>query len=123
MAKRRFTVPAVVASDGSGTFYTPVFSGFVESIRYVKTDYADTVDFAITVESTTESVWSELNVTAAVIKHPRAATHATDGTASVYVAAGSAVLDYVAVGSDRLKFAITNGGTSTTGSFTVTVSD
>ncbi len=121
MAKRRFTVPAVVSSGGTGTFYTPVFSGHVESIQYVKTDYADGVDFTITLEATGETVWTESNVNLAVIKHPRAATHSTAGVASVYVAAGEAVLDYVAAGSDRIKFAVASGGTSTTGAFVVTV--
>jgi len=45
MAIRRFVVPAVVAADGTGTFYSPYVSGFIESIQYVKTDYANGVDF------------------------------------------------------------------------------
>lgn len=123
MTIRRFTIPAVVASDGSGTFYSPFLSGKIESIQYVKTDYADTVDFTITAEATGETIWTESNVTAAVIKHPRAATHSTAGVASLYAASGTAVQDKVVLSRDRVKIAIAAGGTSTTGSFIVTTSD
>jgi ribose 5-phosphate isomerase RpiB len=123
MTIRRFVVPAVVIADGSGTFYTPYFSGFVESVQYTKTDYADTVDFAITADVTGEGIWTEANVTASAIRHPRAATCTNAGVASLYAGSGTAVNDKIALGRDRVKFAITNGGTSTTGSFTVTVTD
>jgi hypothetical protein len=123
MTIRRFTIPAVVASDGTGTFYSPYLSGYVEAIQYVKTDYADTVDFTITADITGEGIWTESNVTAAVIKHPRAATCTNAGVASLYAAAGTAVNDRIALSRDRVKVVIAQGGTSTTGSFVVTVSD
>lgn len=123
MAVRRFVVPAVVASDGTGTFYSPYLSGNIEAIQYVKTDYADGVDFTITAEATTETIWTESNVNAAVIKHPRAATHSTLGAAALYAAAGTAVNGKVSLSRDRVKIAIAQGGTSTTGAFHITVSD
>lgn len=122
MAMRRFTIPAVVASDGSGTFYSPYLSGRLESIQYVKTDYADTVDFTITAEATTETLWTESNVTAAAIKHPRAACHSTVGVAAT-LDGTRPLLDKVVLGRDRVKIVIASGGTSTTGSFIVTISD
>jgi hypothetical protein len=121
MTIRRFTVPAVSIADGSGTFYSPYLSGFIESIQYVKTDYADTVDFTITAEATGETIWTEANVTAAVIKHPRAATHSTAGVASLYAGSGTAVNDYVALGRDRVKIVIGTAGDTKTGSFVITV--
>ncbi len=123
MATRKFSIPATVIADGSGTFYSPRFSGLIESVQYVKSTYVDGVDFAVTLEATTEGVWSESNVNAAVIKHPRAATHSTAGVALVYASGGTAVNDKIAVGNDRVKFAVTSGGTSTTGTFVVTVTD
>jgi hypothetical protein len=121
MTIRRFVVPAVVAADGTGTFYSPTLSGFIESIQYVKTDYANGVDFTITAEATGEGIWAESDVNAAVIKHPRAATHSTAGVASLYAGSGTAVNDYIALGRDRVKIVIAQGGVSTTGSFTITV--
>ncbi len=123
MTVRRFIVPAVGDAAGAGTFYSPYLTGNIEAIQYVKTDYADGVDFTITVESTTEGIWTELDVNAAVIKHPRAATHSSVGVASLYVAAGTAVNDKITVGRDRVKIVIANAGVSKTGSFTITVSD
>jgi hypothetical protein len=124
MTVRRFVIPAVGAADGSGTFYSPYLSGKIEAIQYVKTDYADTVDFTITADATGETIWTESNVTAAVIKHPRAATHSTAGVASVYAAAAEPVsVAKVALQRDRVKIVIGTAGVSKTGSFTVTVSN
>ncbi len=123
MAVRRFVVPAVVAADGTGTFYSPYLSGNIEAIQYVKTDYADGVDFTITAEATGETVWTQSDVNAAVIKHPRAATHSTLGAAALYAGGGTAVNGKVSLGRDRVKIAIASGGTSTTGAFHITVSD
>lgn len=123
MAIRKFTVAAVVASDGSGTFYSPFLSGFLESIQYVKTDYADGVDFTITAEATGETLWTESNVNAAVIKHPRAAIHSTAGVAALYASGGTAINDKIALSRDRVKIIIASGGTSTTGSFVITISE
>ncbi len=123
MTIRRFVVPAVVAADGTGTFYSPYLSGFIESIQYVKTDYANGVDFTITAEATGEGIWTESDVNAAVVKHPRAATHTNAGVAALYAGSGTAVNSHIALGRDRVKIAIAQGGVSTTGSFTITVRD
>lgn len=119
---RRFTISAVTIADGSVTAYSPYLSGAIESIQYVKTDYADTVDFTITAEATGETIWTESNVTAAAIKHPRAAVHSTAGVAALYAAGGTAVQDKVVLARDRVKVVIASGGDTKTGSFIVTVS-
>lgn len=121
MAIRRFVVPVTTASDGSATAYTPYLSGKVISIRYVKTDYADTVDFTVTADVTGEGIWTEENVTASATRHPRAATHSTAGAAALYASGGTAVLAPVALGRDRVKIAVANGGDTKTGTFHVTV--
>ncbi len=121
MAIRRFVVPVTTASDGSATAYTPRLSGKVVSIRYIKTDFADTVDFAITADVTGEGIWTEENVTASATRSPRAATHSTAGAAALYAAGGTGVLAPVALGRDRVKIAVTNGGDTKSGAFHVTV--
>lgn len=123
MATRKFTIAATVAADGTGTFYSPYLSGHLESIQYVKTDYTDGVDFTITAEATGETLWTESNVNAAVTKRPRAATHSTVGVASLYAAAGEAVVDKIVLSRDRVKIAIAAGGASKIGSFVVTIVD
>lgn len=123
MGIRKHTVTLV--SDGAqiGTAYSPYLSGYIESIQYVKTDYTDGVDFTITAEATGETIWTQVDVNAAIIKHPRAATHSTAGVASLYAAGGTAVNDRIALGRDRVKIAIAQAGATKTGAFVITTSD
>lgn len=121
MAVRRFVVPVTVDAAGAAEVYSPHLSGNLISIRYVKTDYANGVDFVITAEDTGETLWSELNVDTSQTRYPRGATHSTAGAASLYAAAGTAVNGLIPIGVDRVKIVIANGGVSTTGTFHITV--
>jgi hypothetical protein len=123
MAIRRFTKEVTTASDGSATVYTPYLSGYINAIEYVKTNFTDGVDFTITAEATGETIWTEANVNAAKVCLPRAATHSTAGVAALYAAGGTAVLDRIALGRDRVKIVIASGGNATTGEFIVIVDD
>ena len=123
MAVRKFTVPVTTIADGSATAYSPYFSGHLESIQYVKTDYANGVDFTITADVTGETLWAESDVNAAAVRRPRAARHSTAGVAELYAAGGTAVTDKIALGRDRAKIVIAAGGATKTGSFVITVSD
>jgi hypothetical protein len=121
MTLRRYTVPITTDASGDATAYTPFLSGKLESIQYVKTDYTDGVDFTITSNVTGETLWTESNVNAAVVKRPRAPTHTTAGVASLYAAAGTAVNDKIALSRDRVKIVIAQGGNAKAGSFTIVV--
>lgn len=123
MAIRKFTVTAVTNGAGVATAYSPYLSGYIESVQYVKTDYANGADFTITAEATGEGIWTEADVNAAVIKHPRAATHTTAGVAALYAGSGTAVNDRIALGRDRVKIAVAQGGDTKTGAFVITVDD
>lgn len=120
---RRFSVTVVTAADGTATAYSPYLSGFIQCLEYVKTDYADGVDFTITAEATGRALWSESNVNAATIRAPRQATHSTAGVASLYAAGGTAVQDKIALGRDRVKIVLAQGGNAKTGAFVITVDD
>lgn len=121
MTIRRFVVPVTVDSSGDAEEYTPFLSGKLVSFRYVKDDFADTVDFVITAEATGETLWSEENVTASATRHPRGGTHTTAGAASLYAAGGLAVNDRIALGADRVKIVVANAGNATSGTFHVTI--
>ena len=123
MGVRKFTVPVTTIADGSATAYSPYLSGHLESIQYVKTDFANGVDFTITADVTGETLWAESNVDVAAVRRPRAATHTTAGVAALYAAGGTAVNDKIALGRDRAKIVIASGGATKTGSFVITVSD
>lgn len=119
---RKFTVAVATIADGSATAYSPYFSGLIHSIQYVKVDYADGVDFAITVDGTGQGLWSESDVNAAATKFPRAPTHSVAGVAATYDGT-RAVFDRVAVSRDRVKIVLAQGGNVKTGSFVITVDD
>jgi hypothetical protein len=120
---RKFTVAATTNASGAATVYSPYLSGYLESIEYVKTDFADGVDFTITADATGETLWTESNVNAAATKRPRAATHSTAGVAALYAADGTAVNARIALGRDKVKIVIAEGGNAKTGAFVITVDD
>lgn len=122
MSFRRFHVPVTVSAGGAAEVYSPRFSGKICQVRYVKTDFADTVDFVITAEETGETIWSEENVTASASRSPRAPTATTAGVAALYAASG-AVNTKIALDTDRIKVVIANAGDGTTGLFIFTVED
>ena len=113
----------LVTTDGSGdaTVYSPVLTGKLSQIRYVKTDFTDGVDVTITAEATGETLWTQLDVNASVTVAPRQATHSTAGVAALYAAGGSAVLGKIALAKDRVKIVIANGGASKTGVFHIII--
>ncbi|WP_297972495.1 hypothetical protein [uncultured Amaricoccus sp.] len=115
MTVRRFSIPITVDADGDAEVYTPKIFGHLVSVRYVKTDFADGVDFVVTNETTGETVWSEEAVNASASRYPRAATHTTAGAASLYASGGTAVQGRIAIGGDRLKIVVADGGVSKSG--------
>jgi hypothetical protein len=121
MAIRRFVVAVTVDASGDATAYSPVIYGSLVSFRYVKTDYANGVDFTITGETSGETLWTESDVNASATRYPRAATHSTAGVASLYAAAGEAVNGRIALAGERVKIIVGSGGVSKTGTFHITV--
>ncbi len=112
----------VTASDGSATVYTANTKGKLHSVAYLKTDFADGVDFAITVEDTGEGVWTESNVNAATVRKPRAPVHSQVGVALNY-ADTFPIGDKVGLASDRFKIVIAQGGNVKSGDFVFLLED
>jgi hypothetical protein len=121
MTIRRYVVPVTVDASGDATVYSPYLSGELCSISYVKVDFANGVDFTITVDGTGQGLWTESNVDAAATRFPRAATHSTAGVASLYAAGGTAVNGRIAIARDRVKIVVAAGGVSKTGTFHIVV--
>lgn len=117
MHTQRIKVSVTTAADGSYTGYTEPVTGLISALHYLKTDFADGVDFAITCETTGQGLWTEANVNAAAIRAPRQITHDLVGGGRLYAAAGQPVVDKIAVKDERIVFAITNGGDTKTGTF------
>ena len=117
----RHVVTLTTTSGGAATGYTPVITGRISQIRYVKDDFANGVDFTITAEATGETIWTQLDVNASVTVAPRQPTHDTAGVASLYAAAGEPVEAPIVLAQDRVKIVIAAGGDTTTGTFHVIV--
>lgn len=121
MSVRRFVVPITTDASGDATVYSPRIYGSLVSLRYVKTDFDDGVDFTVTLETTGEGVWAESDVNASATRYPRAATASTAGVASLYAAGGTAVNARIAIGGDRIKAVIAAGGDTKAGALHFTI--
>ncbi len=115
----RHTVSITTDASGDGTGYTGVIDGRIFSVQYVKTDYADGVDFACTGEETATAVWSQDNVNASATVAPRQATHSTAGVASLYAAGGEPVEACICLANERMKIVVSGGGATKSGTFHV----
>lgn len=113
----RIAVTVTTDASGDATAYTPVVTGKLSQIRYVKSDFAAGVDFTITAEATGETLWAQNDVNASSTVAPRQATHSTAGVAALYAASGTAVLDKIALANDRIKIVIAQGGNAKSGTF------
>jgi hypothetical protein len=118
---KRFKVSVTTAADGSATAYTPRLSGKLCAIHYVKTDFADGVDFTITSEATGQGLWTDTNINASEVVQPRGPTHDQTGAALLYAAGGTAVADRIALANDRVKIVIAAGGNAKVGTFHILV--
>lgn len=119
---RKFSV-TVTTGTATGEGFTPWLSGYIESIEYVKDDYANGVDFTITSDQTGQAILSLTDQDSSGVWRPRAPTHSTAGIAALYAGSGTAVNDKIALGRDRVKIAIAQGGNGKSGTFIVTVDD
>lgn len=117
MYAERHVVAVTVDASGNATAYSPVVTGALIAIHYVKTDFADGVDFTITSEATGQSLWTQVDQNASAVKCPRQPTHDGVGVASLYAAAGEPVEDWIVLAKDRIKIVIASGGVSKTGTF------
>jgi hypothetical protein len=122
MGMRQYKMTVNSAADGTATAFSQrIVGGKIHSIAYIKDDYADTVDFAITKETTGETLWAQDNVTASTTVYPRAATASTANAAALYEDTGEAVRDAIGVAVDRVKVVLAQAGANKTGQFLVLV--
>ncbi len=107
-----------LTSDGSGTTivgYTRAMNGKIVSVQYVKSNYTDGVDFAITNETTGQGIWTANNVNAAATVYPLQL--ATDNAGANL----TAIYKPIVLADERVAFSIASPGNSHSGTFIVTV--
>ena len=101
----RHTVSVTTIADGSATAYSPVVTGKVVEISYIKDTFVDGVDFTITAEVSGASLWTDTNINASEVVAPvQVANINTTGAASTL----TEVPVYLA--QERVKIVIAQGG-------------
>jgi hypothetical protein len=111
-----------VTTDGSGdaTEYSPNVTGRILGVFYAKTDFAENVDFTVTLEGTGEGLWTEEDVNASKKVYPRVDVQDLVGADRTYDDTHK-IQDYVVAVNDRVKIVVANGGDTKTGTFTIVV--
>lgn len=121
MTVRRFIVPVTTDGSGDAEVYSPVLSGKLLSIRYLKDSFDDGVDFDITTEDSGQTLWAEDDVNASATRRPRGGTQGTDGADALFAALGEGVLDLIEIAQERIKVVVASGGDTASGSFHIVV--
>jgi hypothetical protein len=118
------TLDVVTATGGGAVAYSPVVTGRISAIQYVKAStnsYTDGVDFTVESELTGTQFWREDDVNASKTVHPVAGATLFTGVALLHASGGTAVPVPFHVAQDRLKITIASGGNTKTGRFYLTV--
>lgn len=121
---QRHRVAVVTATGGGATGYTPVLTGQLLAVHYLKDGsnaFASTADFTITGEAIGESVLAVSNINASTSWMPRRATHTVAGAAALHATGGAPKLEPVPLAGDRVKIVVAQGGNTKNGAFEVVV--
>ena len=118
---QRIAVPAVTDAGGNATVYSESITGVILGIVYVKTDFTDGVDVVVTAETTAQPIVTMTDVNASAVFYPRSATHDVTGAPAVFAVGGAAVREPVPVANERVKFVVSSGGNTKSGTFYVLV--
>jgi len=110
------TVTVTTDAGGDATAYTdtPIF-GAVWAITYVKTDYANGVDFTITGETTTQSLWTDTDINATETVYPRALENVNTSGAQ------TTTYTPIVLAGERIKIVVAQGGNAKAGTFRIVV--
>jgi len=121
----RISLTITVDGSGDGTDYAVssrgLLTGKIHAIRYVKDDYADGIDVAITGETSGIAILTVTDMNATATYLPRAATCDIVAAASLYAAAGEPVEDRIPIANERIKIVVSSGGDTKSGTFHIWV--
>jgi len=120
---KRLSVTMTTDSSGDATSYVGdgVLHGNIHAIRYVKDDFADGVDVAITGNTSGIAILSVTNMNATATYFPRYATCDETGVASLYAGSGEPVEDRIPIANELIKIVVSSGGDKKSGTFHIWV--
>jgi hypothetical protein len=115
---KRHILNLTTDSSGNASGSTPAINGFLESIRYIKNNFTDGVDFTVTIPGLAAvNLWVESNVNASAQRFPRSAAHDSTGTAI------TGAWPRFALAGDVVTVAVASGGDTHSGQFEIITSD
>ena len=115
---RRHVVQLTTDASGNASGSTPAINGHIESIRYIKNNFDDTVDFDVYVgDANGTPVWQQDNVTASTTKFLRRQVQGPDG------ADVTGIYDRFPLASDQVLFVVAAGGNAKSGTFELVFDD
>lgn len=122
MAYPTLTVVTVYvdSASGTGSADTDPLSGRVIGVRYIadgSAPYSNTADFTITTVTTGQTILTLTDVSASTIKYPYTIQHESAGGADAIYATGNEVRVPIYVFNEKVRFAVAQAGTATTGQF------
>lgn len=123
MYAERHTISLTTNASGAATGYSPVVTGRVVALHYVKAGsgpFSDGVDFDVTVEATGEVLLDKDDVNASASFYPRKQVQTTAG-ADATLDGTRAMLEPVVVAGDRIKVVVGSGGDTKSGSVIVVI--
>lgn len=112
---RRVSVTVTTNGAGAGSASTDPVKGLLKRVSYVKTDFANGVDFTV-VDDVATAILTGTDVNASAAWHPRQPTHGADSSASLYAAAGEPVESDFPI-DGVLTVTVSSGGDTKTGTF------
>ena len=122
MYVERHVCSLVANASGVAQAKTPIVTGQVLQIHYLKTNFADGVDITVSGETTGHVIWAGTNVNVATVVAPRmASVAAEDGAAALYASGGVAVRVPIHVAKERLVVDVVQAGNGTTGTVHIVI--
>ena len=117
-AQKETVVVTTAAAGEAGLGYSKPIRGRIFSVQYVKGDFANGVDFTITLETSGIGIWAEDNVNASAVKCPRQPAHSQVGAALYFNdESNEPVPAPIVAVDDRVKIVIAQGGDEKSGTF------
>lgn len=113
MFPQRATIAVTTDASGDATGYSENITGQILEVHYTKTDFDDGSTFAVTLEKTGETVWSESAVNASTVRRPRQTMHDSAGADQTTYA------ETVAAVNDRVKWVVSSGGNVKSGTLEI----
>lgn len=120
MYAERHAVSLTTDASGDVTGYTPVVSGRVLAVQYVKNDFDNGADFAITGETSGLAILTLTDQNSSATFYPRAGVCGPTGTALTYDGTRT-VNEPVVVAGERVKVVVAQGGNAKSGTVYVVI--